>query len=79
MQATSVPVLITGTPMTFHVPRRLVYPTTTLQEKECYVPKKPVHHPSLGVLFCEDIELGLDGEPDRVVCSAARGVCLDTN
>lgn len=78
MQATRVPVLITGTSMTFHVPREYVFPTTTFQEKkECYVPKKPVHHPSLGVLFCEDIELDLDGEPDRVVCSAVRGVPRD--
>ena len=72
-----VPVIITGTPMRFCVPRRLVYPTTFVLEKEaCYMPGKKVRHPSLGMLFCERIILELDGEPDLVMCSVVRSVPL---
>jgi len=73
----TIPVFITGTPMTFNVPREDVYPTITFQGKECYAPRKQIRHPSLGMLFCESIILDLDGEPDRVMCSVVRGVPRD--
>jgi hypothetical protein len=61
-----IPVQIKGTPMTFTIPASMI---SLNMRPGYYVPGSIIVHEVIGKIRCEEVYIGEDMTPSRVICS----------